>query len=787
MPRPSLPFVVVLAVLPLLGMPARAASPEPVRSIAAVLDLPITELSRGRPAVVRGTATFLRSHSLVLQDGEDAIFITRRSTRDVTDQALTEAWLKIPLGAVVEVEGIVEPGGYAPTIIASSSRVVSPGELPSAVPADVGRLFSGADDNRRVELRGVVQGLDRTVEADSWRLLVEAASRRLVVELPKELFPDDPAGLIDAEVRATGVVAAFRNIRGEFIAPRLCIARPEDLTVITPPAAPPFESPLVPLDAIARFRVRPLGGHRLRTAGVVSFATAESLYLQEGMGGVRVDLANDETVEFEPLRAGDRVEVAGFLDMGRRIGGIVGAVVRRLATENPPEPLRIQPSEIVASHEASHRAGEISPVGSYDGRLVRCRALVEAINPLPEGVLVSLADGDTQLTAELPPTAVLSRLSPRLTPGAEVELTGIVRLDLAAEQVGGLTVAHPRLEQLNLLVRGAGDIVVVHAAPWWTVRRLALAAAALAALVVALAAASVAWVTLLRREVARQTALAVSEATARREAALEYEVGLRERSRLAANLHDTILQTVTGIGFQLKACEVSRRREDADRADGTVSEAAGSGGHLSVAQKMVDHAAGQLRSTVWSLRSLPTDDRLFSVALRELADRHSAGHETHIDLSFDAVADRLPAFIAGNLLLVMQEALHNALHHAEPQTITMSVTASGEAGMVTSAVRDDGAGFLVGSQAGPTQGHFGLAGMRERMERLGGRLEIASQPGEGTTVTAVVPLVPVGWSVDVPDAARQPADEQLEADTHGRPLPVRTMSPASADSYTSGY
>ena len=172
------------------------------------------------------------------------------------------------------------------------------------------------------------------------------------------------------------------------------------------------------------------------------------------------------------------------------------------------------------------------------------------------------------------------------------------------------------------------------------------------------------------------------------------------------------------------------------------------------------------------------------MALRELADRHAAGHETQISLSFDPAADRLPAFVAGNLLLVMQEALHNALHHADPRTIAMGVAADAAARTVTATVRDDGAGFVIGSQAGPTQGHFGVAGMRERVERLGGRLEITSCLGDGTTVTAVVPLVPGGLSVDVPDAARQPADEQLEADTHGRPLPVRTMSPASGDSYT---
>jgi signal transduction histidine kinase len=786
MRRPSLTFVVVLALLLLAGSPSDAAPPEPLRSISDVLDLPIAELDRGRPAVVRGTATFLRSHSLVLQDGDDAIFVARRSESDGSDAAITEAWLQVPLGSVVEVDGVVEPGGYAPTIIASDFRVVSQGELPAAVVADVGRLYSGADDNRRVEIRGVVQGLDPEREGGSWQLFVEAASRRIVVELPKEFFPDDPAHLVDAEVQATGVVAAFRNIRGEFIAPRLCIARPEDLAVIKAPASPPFEAAFVPLEEIARFRVRPLGGHRLRTSGVVSFVTPESLYLQEGIGGVRVDLAESPAAEAEPLCEGDRVEVAGFLDMSRRIGGIVGAVVRRIATEQPPEPLRIEPREIVANHAAARGTGMISPVGSYDGRLVRCRAVVETVAPMPEGVIVSLADGDTPLMAELPPTAVVTTYLPRLTPGSEVEITGIVRLDLSAEQSGGLTIAHPRLERLNLLVRSPRDVTVVRAAPWWTPRRLAVAAGSLAALLVALAAGSMAWVTVLKREVARQTNLAVDEATARREAALEYEVGLRERSRLAANLHDTILQTVTGIGFQLKACEVSRQREAATNDTGTAGDTVGAGGHLAVARKMVDHAAGQLRSTVWSLRSLPTDDRLFSVALRELADRHAAGHETQISLSFDPAADRLPACVAGNLLLVMQEALHNALHHADPRTIAMGVAADAAARTVTATVRDDGAGFVIGSQAGPTQGHFGVAGMRERVERLGGRLEITSSPADGTTVTAVVPLVPGDLTVDERHAASQPADEQLEADTHGRPLPVRTMSPASGDSYTRG-
>ena len=55
-------------------------------------------------------------------------------------------------------------------------------------------------------------------------------------------------------------------------------------------------------------------------------------------------------------------------------------------------------------------------------------------------------------------------------------------------------------------------------------------------------------------------------------------------------------------------------------------------------------------------------------------------------------------------------------------------------------IRDDGVGFTPGTQAGPLQGHFGLAGIRERMERLGGTLRIESAPGRGTTLTFRVPL-----------------------------------------------
>ena len=155
---------------------------------------------------------------------------------------------------------------------------------------------------------------------------------------------------------------------------------------------------------------------------------------------------------------------------------------------------------------------------------------------------------------------------------------------------------------------------------------------------------------------------------------------------------------------------------------------------------MVEHAADQLRGTVWSLRSLPNEGRSFSDALRELVDRLETGHEAPVRLDFNADADAIPAYVAGNLILVVQEAVHNALHHAAPRQVDVSVDVD-SAGGVAVEIRDDGSGFEVGTQAGPRHGHFGVAGMRERVERLGGTFEIDSASGRGTSVRAGVPPV----------------------------------------------
>jgi|688.fasta_scaffold103620_2 signal transduction histidine kinase len=744
LPSPSHPSrraaVSLAAVLCGLGLPAgpwpatrpAAAAPDgeldtaPLRSIPEVLALPVEEFERQRSVVVRGVVTLVQP--LVIQHGSDAIYVDHTQLRIEPGQHWSDVLAALPLelGADVEVTGVVDPGGYAPWIIMHSIRRLGEQPLPEPMSLDIAQLFAGEGMGRRIRASGVVQAV--LEHPKRWSLAFESASRRFNVTITKAVMPQLPAGLVDADVEVVGVGKTFRNTRGEFVAPGLYLARGDDLRVIRRPDQGPFALPLTPLGSIARYRPKPLGGHRVRTSGIVSFAARGTLFLQEGIGGVQVDLApaTDDDTEFEP---GDRIEVAGFPDMTTGVGAITWAIARRLSTDVPPPPLRIQPGDIVRVNAAYALEGSVARPGSYDGCLVRCEGKLEAVNKGAGGTLLTLTEDGTAFTARLADSGPDDPVPFVL--GSDLEITGIVQAERRppgdVDNLRGST----SLAQVGLLVRDRSDIKVVRLPPWWTPARLA----AVAGLLGMLAAASAVWVTFLRREVARQTARAIAEESARQQAALDYEITLRERNKLAGNLHDTALQTVTGIAFQLKVCEAKEHDRRADASPGDDHEV---GRHLGVARKMVEHAADQLRGTVWSLRSLPNEGRSFSDALRELVGRLQSGHDARVRLTFDHRADAIPAYVAGNLILVVQEAVHNALHHASPREVGIAVE-SDPAGGVSIAVRDDGTGFELGTQAGPRHGHFGLAGMRERVERLGGTLEIESAPGRGTTVRGTVP------------------------------------------------
>ncbi|MEU5994807.1 sensor histidine kinase [Spirillospora sp. NPDC047418] len=179
-----------------------------------------------------------------------------------------------------------------------------------------------------------------------------------------------------------------------------------------------------------------------------------------------------------------------------------------------------------------------------------------------------------------------------------------------------------------------------------------------------------------------------------------------ERRRLAAEIHDTIAQGLTGIITQLQAAEDS---EHVRRATGLARE-----------------SLREARRSVRALAPTHLENDTLPEALKKITGDGA-------DLTITGTVEPLHGELEATLLRIAQEALANAARHAHADRI--GVTLSYMDDEVTLDIRDDGRGFT-----GPSGG-FGLTAMRERAERVAGSLEIESEPGRGTAVSARVPLI----------------------------------------------
>jgi signal transduction histidine kinase len=207
---------------------------------------------------------------------------------------------------------------------------------------------------------------------------------------------------------------------------------------------------------------------------------------------------------------------------------------------------------------------------------------------------------------------------------------------------------------------------------------------------------------------------------------------LDERQRMARELHDTLAQGLTGIITQLEATERAAGRPEQWRR------------HLDQARALARNSLTEARRSVQALGPEPLEQASLPDALGELASRWS--ETTTVALSFATTGAPRPllAEVEMTLFRVAQEALANVAKHAEASKVGLTLSYTDQAVLLD--IRDNGRGFLAGQAGGngrPGDGHgFGLEGMRQRLRRVAGGLEIESAPGDGTAISASVPAIP---------------------------------------------
>ena len=222
----------------------------------------------------------------------------------------------------------------------------------------------------------------------------------------------------------------------------------------------------------------------------------------------------------------------------------------------------------------------------------------------------------------------------------------------------------------------------------------------------------------LARDITEQRAAALRERKQAQEASI-----LAERNRIARDIHDTLAQALTGVVVHMEAAKVVVPEESKART------------HVIQAHNLARDGLAEARRSVWALRPQVLEQGGLEQALESLVHGLTAGTAIKRQCTIEGTRYPLPCDIETNLLRIAQEAFVNALKHAHANAVQVELMFGSQA--VSLCVCDDGRGFNPELQRGKG---FGLVGMRERIQSLGGQLTIASQPGQGTEVIAVVPL-----------------------------------------------
>ncbi len=212
---------------------------------------------------------------------------------------------------------------------------------------------------------------------------------------------------------------------------------------------------------------------------------------------------------------------------------------------------------------------------------------------------------------------------------------------------------------------------------------------------------------------------------------MRLEERVNERTRIARDLHDTLLQSLAGVSLQLDGIS----KQAATNPERTPSL-------IARVREQVDSAFREARVRVWNLRSPALEVQGLEGALRQLVERIGPATAARCSVTVTGRSRPCPPDIEEELLRIAQEAANNASQHAQPNEIRIALDYS--AGSLTLSISDDGRGFDL-EEGSRKSGHWGLKNMQERAAQIRGTCKITTAAGQGTRIEIRVPLSP--WSL----------------------------------------
>ena len=663
------------------GAETNAGAPPLLVNAAAVHRLSREEAQRGYPVDLRGVVTCVlpERQAFTIQDATRGLYVEDHSeSRSVPPR----------IGEYVEVEGKTDPSLFAPIVDANRVEDLGAGRLPQPVHPAWEQLMNGSLDAQYVELQGIVTSVSTngvTLFTGDGQIKLEL---RVVGIRTGELERYE-----DAVVRVRGILLASWDYVTHQVKVGEIRVYGAEISVDQPAPKDLFSLPLKTVAELLEFSPQAGVFQRVKVSGQIIHAQAPEYYLMDGRNGLQFVLKKP----VPGLEAGDQVEVVGFPGLSGASPLLHEAVARKTGHTALPEARKLEPNSLIR--------------GEYDSTRVKVDGLLVSVRETPAGQALEMRSGVRAFMARLN-TRLDSANS--LAPGSLLELVGVYIGE------GGNRAIGQDITSFQLLLNSPSDIAVLARPPWWTLERLLVILGALACVL----AVTALWVTQLRRKVEQRTAELEIQIRERQRVEQQHTME-QERARIARDLHDELGSGLT---------EISMLGARA-RSTSVLPETRGS--YLEQMSDKARQMVTALDEIVWAMN--PTHDSLASMisyfslyaerflGLANIAWRLEGPREPD-----DCAVDSRHRH---QLFLAFKEALTNVVRHSGATEVRLNIQV--KEGRVCLSIADNGRGSV---PAGQTDGMDGVANMRARLEKLGGRFEVDSKTAQGTIVRFELPL-----------------------------------------------
>lgn len=628
---------------------------------------------------MRGTVTF---NDRVL--GKDCLFIQDDTAGIFISQADYHWGGLLRVGEWATFGGNLEPGKYSPTLHPLLEWTLGWRSMPAPSMDPIGPVVAPSRDGQWTELEGVV----RSVNTNGVMLLMGKGGPTLVWVGHESV--ESLTRYVDSALRLRGVLSLALWDNPVLLVPSSGFVDEQERP------GNPNEMPVRPIASLSATNASAPGAHRVKIKGTVIYQADRLLIVEDSSGGIRINTTTDVSA-----RVGDAVEVVGFPENDGLFPVLTDAQVNASAAGTPVVPRRLDLNTASAN--------------KYDGMLVQMEATLLVQKKSKEGDVLELQQGQNIFAAV---NASPDDNLPIFPAGSVLRITGICDTKVGVPAIVRTTDENIPMSSVLIRLRDPADVVLVWAPSILTLKRIALVMSALLFLLLV----ALARIYLSRRRLQKQQ---IQQSVFSQQMLQSQE---SERSRIAANLHDSLGQSLLVIKNQAQLAMQSASNE-------------------SVVQQRLDEISEIAWQAVEEVRQITHDlhpyqlDRLgltqaIRAIIKRVADNCPIQFASHVD-DLDGIFQKESEI---HVYRIAQESLNNIVKHSGAAEATVVIKKQATA--VTMSFRDNGRGFdadasnpTVQSKAG-----FGLGGIAERTKILGGKMALESQPGKGANLTITIPI-----------------------------------------------